>query len=290
MSERVQVGLLSPGAMGASVAAAASAGYELIWASEGRSARTRERAESAGLVDVVGLRTLVDRSDVILSVCPPGRAMDVAEAVAAAGFSGLYTDANAVSPGTARAVADRVGTSFVDGSIVGPPARKAGTTRLYLAGDEAERVAAIFAGGPLQAVTVDGAPGAASALKACYAAWTKGSAALLLAIRALAAAEGVEGALMEEWSLSKPDLEAQSERHAQGNAPKAWRFVDEMHEIATTFADAGLPAGFHQAAADVYGRLDKFKDADDTIALGDVVASLLQGVARHRDTRQPGGA
>src|SRR5207245_1283970 len=72
-------------------------------------------------------------------------------------------------------------------------------------------VAALFAGGNLQAVPLQGPPGAASALKACYAAWTKGATALLAAICALAGHEGVEPALLEEWKLSQPELPKRSE-------------------------------------------------------------------------------
>ena len=91
--------------------------------------------------------------------------------------------------------------------------------------------------------------GAASALKMAYAAWTKGSSALLIAVRALAIREGVDGALHAEWERSQPGLGARSESAVAGNARKAWRFVGEMEEIAATFAAAGLPAGFHEACA-----------------------------------------
>src|ERR1035441_6817952 len=94
--------------------------------------------------------------------------------------------------------------------------------------------------------------GAASAVKMAYASWTKGSAALLLAARALARAEGVEDVLLAEWGLSQHGLEARSDGAARSAAAKGWRWVAEMEEIAATMAAAGLPAGFHQAAAEIY--------------------------------------
>ncbi|MCK7519679.1 MAG: DUF1932 domain-containing protein [Ignavibacteriales bacterium] len=42
---------------------------------------------------------------------------------------------------------------------------------------------------------------------------------------------------------------------------KAWRFEGEMHEIASTFEGAGLPDGFHEAAAEIYHRMAGFKDS-----------------------------
>jgi 3-hydroxyisobutyrate dehydrogenase-like beta-hydroxyacid dehydrogenase len=236
------------------------AGHEVRWASAGRSAATKERAEAAGLLDAGSLEALASGSEVVLSVCPPHAAEDVAKAVAATGFAGTFVDGNAVAPGTARRVADLVSpVRFVDGGIVGPPPRRPGTTRLHLSGDGAEEIAALFAGTTVEVRVHPGGPGAASAVKVCFAAWTKGTAALLLAIRELAEAEGVTDGLLEEWATSIPDLAARSDA-AAGTAPKAWRFVGEMEESARAFAAAGLPGGFSQAAAEVYAAVAARRD------------------------------
>jgi 3-hydroxyisobutyrate dehydrogenase-like beta-hydroxyacid dehydrogenase len=232
------LGLLHPGEMGA-----------VVGASEGRSEETARRADEAGLEDAGSVDEVARCSDVILSVCPPHAALDVARSVS--GFTGLYVDANAISPGTASAVGDAV-ARCVDGGIVGPPPRTAGTTRLYLSGADATTVAALFDGTTVDARVVSGEIGAASAVKMAYAAWTKGTAALLLAVRALARVEGVEETLLDEWELSLPELPNQSVRAARSAALKGWRWVGEMEEIATTFAAADLPDGFHQAAAEVF--------------------------------------
>lgn len=265
------VGLLHPGAMGVTIGAACR--VPVVWCSTGRSAATAERAERAGLVDVSTLAALTDRSEVIVSVCPPEEAVSVADAVARAGFRGTYVDANAIAPTTARAIAERF-EHFVDGGIIGPPAARRGTTRLYLSGRGAAEVAELWHGTDLDARVVDGAPGAASALKMAYATWTKVSAALLLDVRALARAEGVESALLEEWSLSQPGTEARSEGTARSVAPKAWRFTGEMREILATFDAAGLPSGFAAGAADLYARLAALRDRED-VSLDEVLAALL---------------
>ncbi|HVR30107.1 MAG TPA: DUF1932 domain-containing protein, partial [Thermoanaerobaculia bacterium] len=257
------LGLLHPGEMGASVGAAARGSTEVLWASRGRSDATRKRAETCGLVDAGDLDSVLDECGIVMSICPPHAALDLASQVAAAGFAGTYVDANAVSPATTMAIAQRIATAggrFVDAGIIGPPAHRAGTTRLFLAGDDAALVAEIFAGSPLEAIHLAAGPPAASALKMAYAAYTKGSAALLVAIRALARCHGVEGALLDEWQTSLPALVRRSETGALRNAPKAWRFVGEMDEIAATFQAAGLPDGFHRAAGEVYRRLERFKD------------------------------
>ena len=246
------IGLLHPGEMGAAVGKClASAGHRVLWDPEGRSAATKERAEAAGLTEVA-LAEIVTRSDVIISVCPPHAARDVARQVA--GFGGLYLDANAISPATAGEVAAVVaagGAGFADGGIIGTPPAAPGLTRLYLSGPRAAEVQALFGGTDVDARVVP-PPGSASAVKMAYASWTKGSAALLLAARALARAEGVEPVLLEEWGISQPGLERRSAAATGSATAKGWRWVAEMEEIAATMAAAGLPDGFHQAAAEIY--------------------------------------
>jgi 3-hydroxyisobutyrate dehydrogenase-like beta-hydroxyacid dehydrogenase len=247
------IGLLHPGEMGAAVGAALTGrGHDVLWASEGRSAETDQRAHEAGLDDAGSVDELARRADVVFSICPPHAAADVARSVG--GFEGLYVDANAVSPGTAQHVASMLGEGFVDGGIVGPPPREQGTTRLYLSGLRAAEVAELFAGSPLDARVLSERIGDASALKMVYAAWTKGTAALLLAIGEVARAEGVEAALLDEWALSQRDLQERSAQAAESARAKGWRWVGEMEEIAATFAAAGQPEGFHRAAAEVYRR------------------------------------
>jgi 3-hydroxyisobutyrate dehydrogenase-like beta-hydroxyacid dehydrogenase len=272
------IGILHPGEMGSAVGAAARiGGARVIWASAGRGPATRKRAASDGLEDVGTLARLARESEIIMSVCPPANAREVARDVAATRFGGTFVDANAVAPVTTRAVGEIIdagGARFVDGGIVGPPPRKAGETRLFLSGTRAEAVAALFKGTALDPIVLDGPVGAASAMKMAYAAWTKGSQALLLAIRALAAHEGVDGALLAEWARSQPDATGRSERAVAANVRKAWRFVGEMEEIAATFAAAGLPDGFHAAAGEIYRRLAGWKDTATPPSMADVAKTL----------------
>ena len=274
------IGLLHPGEMGASVGASARAnGSRVLWVSEGRGAETRQRAAAAGLEDAGTLRALVAASDVVLSVCPPHAAGDVARQVAGLGFRGLYVDGNAVAPATAQGIESVVraaGATYVDGGIIGPPPDKPGTTRLYLSGAAAGQVSPLFANGPLESIVLAGSPTAASAIKMAYAAWTKGSQALLMAVRALATAEGVDEALLAEWHRSQADLPKRSDNAARSTSRKAWRWVGEMHEIAETFKDAGLPDGFHRGSGEVYRRMAPYKDAAAAPSMDDVAKTLLK--------------
>ena len=215
------VGLLHPGEMGAAVGGSLiPLGHEVLWDPAGRSRATTGRALAAGLTGV-SFDRLIARSSVIFSICPPHAALDVARQVATAGYTGCYVDANAISVATAEqvsAVVTGAGATYVDGGIVGAPPEVAGHTRLYLSGPHANQVRPLFSRSRLDARIAEGPPYAASAVKMAYAAWTKGSSALLLAARALARAGGVERTLLAEWSLSQPDLTAQSERSAAAAA------------------------------------------------------------------------
>jgi len=255
MRSAIVIGLLHPGEMGAAVGRCLTdAGYTVLWASEGRGPETAARARAAGLADAGTAAEMAERADTILSICPPHAALDTAWAVQ--GFGGLYVDANAISPATAREVALMVeegGATYVDGGIIGLPPAVAGSTRLYLSGAEAQTVRRLFDGTPVDARVVGGT-WAASAVKMAYASWTKGTVALLLAARALARADGVEDVLLAEWALSQPSLADRSAGAARSAATKGWRWVAEMEEIAASMAAAGLPDGFHQAAAEIFRR------------------------------------
>jgi uncharacterized protein DUF1932 len=226
----VKVALLHPGEMGAAVGARIDA--EVICALDGRSDETRARATA--FRDVGSLDALLAEADVVLSICPPHAALEVARACE--GFAGTYVDANAISPMHAREIA-ALHPRFVDGSIIGNPPEPT----LYLSGDEAGHVARLFTL-PTRVVSD------ASAVKMVYAAWTKGTAAMLLAIRDTARHFGVE----DEWKLAAPELLERLDRAESSAAKKGWRWVGEMEEIADTFAAAGEPDGFHRAAAEVY--------------------------------------
>ncbi len=273
-----RIGLIHPGAMGASVGAAArSNGHTVLWASSGRTVSTCARARRAQLEDVGTVAELVKASEIVLSVCPPHAAEEVAREVAQLGFPGVYVECNAISPDRTRAIqrlVEDAGAHYVDGGIIGGPAwTREAKTHLYLSGPRAEEVAACFAGSPLEAPVISERIGAASALKMGYAAYTKGTTALLTAILGVVEKEGVRAELARQWGDT---FTAQSVRRVCANTAKAWRFVGEMREIAATFRGAGLPGGFHEAAAEVYERLEAFKDRDEPPAIESVLEALLR--------------
>lgn len=272
------IGFLHTGKMGITVAATAqNTGYDVHWMSSGRSKKTRARAEQLNLVETTSLEALCDECPVIISVCPPHAAADVADQVLQTGFNGVYADVNAISPQQVKRIGERMqaeGISFVDGGIIGPPAWQQNTTMLYLSGNDANTVAQYFVAGPLGVEVIGSEIGKASALKMCFAANSKGSIALLSAILATAEGLGVRNELLNHWSRNGSTFAEDTIKKITATTAKAWRFTGEMEEIASTFESVGMPGGFHMAAYDIYQRLAQFKD-QDTPSLDDVLVALL---------------
>jgi 3-hydroxyisobutyrate dehydrogenase-like beta-hydroxyacid dehydrogenase len=239
------VGLLYPGEMGAAVGAAADA--DVVWASDGRSEETAARAAEGGFRDAGTLEALVTESELVLSVCPPEIAEDTARAVAAAGFEGLYVEANAISPDRVLRIVDETGLRLVDGAIL---AKRA--INLYLSGDErdVEQVSLLFDGSDVVPIPLPGGVGSASALKMAFGGWNKIGVLLAAQAYAIARAYGVAEALAEEGVPADGIPRA---------GPKAWRWRAEMEEVAASCAALGLPDGLGRAAADVCERWERHK-------------------------------
>jgi len=278
--KKEKVGILHPGMMGICVAATVqNSGHTVCWASEGRSRQTRERAEKFNLCDSATLAAMCETCTVIVSVCPPHAAEEVAGQVMAQSFKGLYLDVNAISPQRAIRIGNAMkeaGVTFVDGGIIGEPAWEPGKTWIYLSGDKAQEAAGCFSAGPLETSVVGEAVGKASSLKMCYAAYTKGTTALLCAILATAEVLGVRRELQIQWSRDWANFGEQSAERVRKVTAKAWRFAGEMAEIAATFREAGMPGEFHVAAEMIYRRIAGFKDAPAIPSLEEVLETLTQ--------------
>jgi 3-hydroxyisobutyrate dehydrogenase-like beta-hydroxyacid dehydrogenase len=274
------VGILHPGEMGVSVAASArQSGNDVYWASQGRGEKTRLRAERQGLIDVGSISELCHSCEIILSVCPPHSAEEIAKSVLDHGFTGFYLDANAISPQRTSKIGRMMEANnvhFIDGGIIGGPAWKPNETWLYLSGTNAGVIAECFSGGLLETKIIGDEIGKASALKMCYAAYTKGTTALLSAILAAAESLGVRDELYQQWEMDDPGFPQRTHKRTTGVTAKAWRFEGEMHEIASTSRDAGLPGGFHEAAAEIYRRMAGFKGSAETPVLEDVLSALVK--------------
>lgn len=269
MSPVRTVALISPGEMGSAVGQRLrEGGLTVVTSLAGRSKRTQTLATAAGIEDAGSLPAAVGRADVLLSILPPGRALEVAGAVGR-DPGPLYVDCNAVSPATVRAISAAVGDRFVDAGIIGGP----GAPRFYVSGPHAAELAAL----PLDVQVMDGEIGQASALKMCYAALTKGLAALLTESMVTAEAAGVSQALRAELSDSQPQFLQGAERGLPGMVPKAYRWIAEMEEIAATFEAVGLTPRMLLGAADVYRLVEEARAAAGATAI-DTLDAVVEAI------------
>jgi len=265
------VGLLSPGDMGHVVGGVLKDhGVPVLTCLEGRSPRTRELAEKAGIEAVPSYARLVQDVDLLLSILVPAAAESaaarVAEALQETGAKLAYVDCNAVAPATARRVGDIIsaaGSCMVDAGIIGGPPRRQGSTRFYASGEYARAFEALSHYG-LEVRVIGKEIGQASGFKMTYAALTKGIAALSTELLIAARRMGLYEALVAEFQLSQGARYAGMEKGIPEMPTKARRWVGEMEEIARTFADLGLTPKIYEGAAAIYRLVSATPLVDET--------------------------
>ncbi|MFE7512743.1 DUF1932 domain-containing protein [Streptomyces sp. NPDC057540] len=273
------VGILHPGSMGAAVAACATTNAAaVLWCETGRSTASAARAARFGLTPVAELAELLDRSDIVISLCPPAAAEDLARDVVAHRFAGVYVEANAINPKRAQRIAALLepAATVVDGGVVGSPPVGGKTPTLYLSGrvGETERIEALFAGTAIRTAVLGTKVGQASALKLSYAAFQKTSRVLVALALGMAREHGVDQELIEVASRRTDSYLAEPEYVAK-TAARAWRWGPELEEAADTLAAAGLPPEMLRAAASTLARWHDAKD-DSELTLTDALNQLAQ--------------
>ncbi|MER6230652.1 MULTISPECIES: DUF1932 domain-containing protein [Streptomyces] len=273
------VGILHPGSMGAAVAAcAATNASEVLWCETGRSAATTARADRSELSPVAAMAELLERSDIVISLCPPAAAEDLAHEVAGHRFAGVYVEANAISPERAQRIAALLGqaATVVDGGVVGSPPVGGKTPTLYLSGpvDATARVEALFTGTAVHTAVLGTEVGKASALKLSYASFQKTSRVLVALAVGMAREHGVDQALIEIASRRTDSYLAEPEYVAK-TAARAWRWGPELEEAADALTATGLPPEMLRAAASTLARWNDAKD-DSELTLTDALDRLAQ--------------
>lgn len=272
------IGIVSPGAMGSGLGRAwAAAGARVVATVAGRSERTQRLADGLELLD--DQDAVLTEADLVCSVLPPGRALQVAGELADAcrrlGVSPVYADLNATAPSTVaqiRALVEPVGCRFVDGSISGGPPRPGGDTWLYLAGEPAHLLDDLNAPG-LRTIVVGDQPGRASAVKMSTASIYKGLSGLLAQALQTAEFYGVTDLVRTDLARGLPDYVANAAGEVAAAASKSDRYPDEMRQIAIAQGAAGAEPALFDAMAVVYESIhrsrlarltpEQARDADD---------------------------
>lgn len=273
------VGILHPGSMGAAVAAqAATHAATVLWCRAGRSERTVARATRFGLEPVPTTAELLERADIVLSLCPPAAAEDVAREAGTHGFEGLYVEANAISPERMKRIVGLLPEALVlDGAVTGTPPSGGEAPTLYLSGHApaAAVVEKLFAGTDVTTKVLGAEVGRASALKLAYAGLRKTSEVMAALSLGMAQEHGVGQELIALTSRLTGSPLAEPGRIA-GTAARAWRWGPELEEAADLAAAAGLPDDLLRAAARTLARWNDSKD-DDSLSAEEALRRLRRG-------------
>ena len=265
------VGIMSPGDMGHAVGKVLSeSGLDVITCTKGRSLRTRKLAEVAGFRQVASLLDLVSQADLILSIMVPSRAMDFAKEIApymnSTTSPTFYADCNAISPQTSQSISEVInnsGGAFIDGGIIGGAPTKGDTPRFYVSGPHAAVVMELDGKG-ITVKAIGDKIGQASGIKMCYAALTKGTHTLHVALLTAANKMGLTEDLRNEFEFSQKSHLNAMEKGISRLPANAHRWIGEMEEIASTFEHLGVTPNFHRGAAEVYRMLDATPFAEET--------------------------
>ncbi|MCZ3377259.1 MULTISPECIES: NAD(P)-dependent oxidoreductase [unclassified Rhizobium] len=277
----MEIAVIGAGAMGSAIGRRlVENGARVLTYLEGRSASTVERAKAAGMqpVDLAD----VAASRLILSIVPPAEAVAVARHIAGelrrSGSKTTFMDCNAISPKTMAEVAAIFGGDcgvVLDGSIIGgPPKPGQKGPKLYVSGDTAND-SSVLADHGLQVRRIDGAIGAASALKMCYAGINKGVTGLGTAMLLAAIRSGADAALKRELQESLPDLDAKFVQGIPDMYPKAYRWVAEMEEISEFLGEDDPAALIFKGMAGLYRRMAN--DREGGAVLADQLDKLNSG-------------
>ena len=253
------VAILSPGDMGHAIGQLLRENeLRVLTCLTGRSDRTRELSQQAGITVVPNLNELVEQSDVLMSVtvseAVPGLCREVADAVKATGADLLFAECNAIAPRLSRkmeGILREAGARYVDASIIGGPPRDGSSPRVYVSGDNAAEFEQLRDFG-LDVRNLGPQLGRASGIKICYAAMTKGTTALQAELLIAAEKLGLTKELMAEFSGSQPAVVKRMEGWIPGMPAKSRRWISEMEQIEATFRDLGLTPNIFKGVADIY--------------------------------------
>jgi len=259
-----KIAIISPGNMGSGVGKfLVEGGFEVIAPLNDRSDFTRFRAEKIGINNAGSIEKAVDDAEIILSILDPSKAVEVAKSAASAiqglGFSKIYADCNATSPSTAIKISEIIeaaGGIFVDvGIIGGTPTRQDNFPTFFSSGPQAS-VLDLLDGHGVRVKNLGSEVGQGSAIKICNGAWNKGAFALYTAVMLAAEKYGFTRVLRERLPISQAGTVEKIDAALNRLPSLSGRYIGEMEQVSETYVGIGIPAGFHEGAAEIFRMLN----------------------------------
>lgn len=234
----VTIAVVSMGEMGSGIASRlAQRGARVLTTLDGRTAASAARAKAAG-VEAVGEQALIDEAEIFLSIVPPFAASSTADRfrklIERANNKPMFIECNAIAPQTLQTIAAPFvsrALPFADGCIIGLPPREGYSPKVYLSGPMAREAETLLAHG-LDVRPISDALGEASALKMAFAGVIKGVQAIGSAMAVAAARADAEKHFLTEMRETAPELYGWLVKMLPSMPAKAYRWDDEMREIA----------------------------------------------------------
>jgi hypothetical protein len=324
MTPLAKIGIISIGQMGLGIShLLQTSNYQILTNVSSRSPTTQTRAKKASITLLASDTDLVNQSDYIFSIVPPRDAIETATRIADAvkASDGVregkntplyYLDLNAIAPSTARRIDALMkekapSVRFIDGGIIGgppsppsndPSAKASEWTRpdIPLSGPHTLHSAPI-SGADLAAVLnssfLDSNIGTASGLKCSFAALSKGFTALALQSFTTADKLGCRDMLMHYLEKYNPSAKTKAEKSIVGCPPKAYRWVEEMHQIGQCFTEDGCwsqESNVFSRVAGVYGELaqivEKRGGTEGMAELDGAIVALKKGLKEGKITKE----
>jgi L-threonate 2-dehydrogenase len=253
------IAVVSMGEMGSGIAGRlVENGARVLTSLEGRSAASRNRARAAG-VEIVDDDEMIEQAELFLSIVPPSAAGITAErylpTIKRSKRKPMFLECNAIAPQTVLALskpfADQ-GLRFGDAGIIGLSPKTGGPSpRLYMSG-QVRLEADLLRSFGLDTRVLSDVVGDASALKMAYAGINKGFQAIGTAMALGAARNGAAESLVAELKDSQPEFYAWLSKKIPAMYSKAYRWDDEMREIAKFLEPERGAVGMLTGAADLF--------------------------------------
>jgi 3-hydroxyisobutyrate dehydrogenase-like beta-hydroxyacid dehydrogenase len=266
------IAVVSMGEMGSGIAGLlVENGARVLTSLEGRSAASASRAQAAGVENFADAE-MIEEAELVLSIVPPTAAGATAERflplIKRSARKPMFLECNAIAPQTVLALAKPFaegGLRFGDAGIIGPspktrgpktggPKKRVTSPRFYMSGPVRKEAELLRSFG-LDTRVLSDAVGDASALKMAYAGINKGFQAMGAAMILGAARNGAAESLVAELKDSQPELYAWLSKVLPAMYRKAYRWDDEMREIAKFLEPERGAVGMLTGAAGLYNHI-----------------------------------
>lgn len=214
-----------------------------------------QAAEAAGIICHASPGAALSGAGIAFCLVTADQALAAAEAAASTLPPGLlWLDGNSCAPGTKRRAAEVIeaaGGRYVDMAIMAPVHPRLHRTPILMAGPHAEAAQAAVAPLGMEPKIVGTCVGDASSIKMLRSVMIKGMEALTTECLLAARRAGVEEAVLASLQASDPgwDWTARGAYNLERMMVHGARRAAEMHEVAATLRELGLPDRMAAAAA-----------------------------------------